>query len=44
MKRNRSEYMEDYIMTYGTADEIKANLNKYEELVLRNVPGDRKVG
>ena len=28
------EYMEDYIMTHGTADEIKANLNKYEELRL----------
>jgi hypothetical protein len=28
------EFMEDYIMTHGTADEIKANLNKYEELRL----------
>ena len=28
------QYMEEYIMTHGTADEIKANLNKYEELRL----------
>lgn len=28
------EYMEDYIMTHGSVSEIKANLEKYEELRL----------
>ena len=30
----RYEYMEDYILTHGTAEEVKKNLAKYEELLL----------
>lgn len=28
------EYMEDYILTHGSADEVRKNLAKYEELLL----------